>query len=206
MNSEIKRLLLWVSLLAGLFILWNYVGKTSRNGTIATATKNVDEATISPARPIPAGGAPGMEVKLVSDAPGGEKVYAVIFGKGDEVLSGLTDFAIQYKVGAAHFTGIGAISGATVGWLDLGAKAYRPIHVAQQVEVLSMVGDVATFNGKPVVHAHVAMGKEDGSTVGGHLWEAHVNPTLEVFVSVDPVELKKKQDAESGMKLIDPKQ
>ena len=94
MNSEIKRLLLWVSLLAGLFILWNYVGKTSRNGTIATATKNVDEATISPARPIPAGGAPGMEVKLVSDAPGGEKVYAVIFGKGDEVLSGLTDFAI----------------------------------------------------------------------------------------------------------------
>jgi len=161
---------------------------------------------ISPARPIPTGQAPGMQVKLISEGSGGEKVYAVIFRKGDELLSGLTDFCIQYKVGAAHFTGIGAISGATVGWLDLPAKAYHPIHVDEQVEVLSMMGDVATFNGKPVVHAHLVMGKHDGSTVGGHLWEAHVNPTLEVFVSVDPVPLKKKPDDASGMKLIDPTQ
>jgi predicted DNA-binding protein with PD1-like motif len=163
----------------------------------------VEEPLISPARPIPTGQAPGMKVKLVSQK-GGEKVYAVIFSKGDEVLSGLTDFAIQYKVGAAHFTGIGALSGATLGWLDLAAKAYHPLHVDEQVEVLSIIGDVATFNGKPVVHAHMVMGKRDGTTVGGHLWEAHVNPTLEVFVSVDPVPLKKKADDASGMKLIDP--
>jgi predicted DNA-binding protein with PD1-like motif len=72
------------------------------------------------------------------------------------------------------------------------------------VEVLSMIGDIALYNGKPVVHAHMVMGKHDGSTVGGHLWEAHVNPTLEVFVNVDPVALRKTPDAESGMKLIDP--
>jgi predicted DNA-binding protein with PD1-like motif len=169
-------------------------------------TQRLEEDTISPARPIPTGQAPGMKVKLVGESKGGEKVYAVIFSKGDEVLSGLTDFAIQYKIGAAHFTGIGAISGATVGWLDLSIKAYRPIHVDQQVEVLSMIGDVATFNGKPIVHAHLVMGRQDGSTVGGHLWEAHVNPTLEVFVSVDAVGLKKKADDASGMKLIDPTQ
>jgi predicted DNA-binding protein with PD1-like motif len=163
------------------------------------------EQLISPSRPIPTGQAPNMQVKLVSERAG-EKVYAVIFAKGDELLSGLTDFAIKYKVEAAHFTGIGAISGATVGWLDLSQKAYQPIHVDEQVEVLSLIGDVATFNGKPVVHAHMVMGKRDGSTVGGHLWEAHVNPTLEVFVSVDPVPLKKKLDDASGMKLIDPKQ
>ena len=146
-----------------------------------------------------------MKVKLVS-SKGGEKVYAVIFSKGDEVLSGLTDFAIQYKVQAAHFTGIGALSGALLGWLDLDAKAYHPIHVDQQVEVISMMGDVAVFNGKPIVHAHLVLGRQDGSTMGGHLWEAHVNPTLEVFVSVDPVGLKKKPDDASGMKLIDPTQ
>ncbi len=32
MNSTVKQLLLWVSLLAGLFILWNYVAKTSGAG------------------------------------------------------------------------------------------------------------------------------------------------------------------------------
>jgi predicted DNA-binding protein with PD1-like motif len=160
---------------------------------VAAAQSKMPDDTISPSRPIPAGQAPGMQVKLVSDTAG-EKVYAVIFRKGDEVLSGLTDFAIQYHVGAAHFTGIGAVSGATVGWLNLPKKMYHAIHVDQQVEVLSMIGDVALYNGKPVVHAHMVFGKSDGSTVGGHLWEAHVNPTLEVFVSVDPEPLRKKPD------------
>jgi predicted DNA-binding protein with PD1-like motif len=144
-----------------------------------------------------------MQVKLVKDTPD-ERVYAVIFQAGDEALSGLTDFAIHYHVRDAHFTAIGAASGATLGWLDLPAKVYRAIPVTEQVEVLSMVGDVATFAGKPVVHAHLVLGKHDGSTVGGHLWELHVDPTLEVFVTVDSPPLDKRPDAASGMKLIDP--
>ena len=76
-----------------------------------------DDRLISPSRPVPVGKAPGMQVKLVMDTPQ-QKVYAVVFYKGDEALSGLTDFAIKYGVGDAHFTGIGAVSGATVAWLD----------------------------------------------------------------------------------------
>jgi uncharacterized protein len=161
--------------------------------------------TISPSRPIEIGHAPGMQVKLLNKTKG-ERVYAVVFVKGDEMLSGLLEFCTKYKVTDAHFTGIGAVSSATVGWLDLDAKAYHAIHVNEQAEVLSMMGDVATFDGKPVVHAHVVMGKKDGSTIGGHLWEGHVNPTIEVFITVNDTPLKKKPDAASGMKLIDPKQ
>jgi predicted DNA-binding protein with PD1-like motif len=159
--------------------------------------------TISPAQAIPAGLAPGMRVKLVKDTPD-EQVYAVVFQKGDEALSGLTDFAKQYKVEDAHLTGIGAVSSATVGWLDLGKKLYHRISVGQQVEVLSLMGDIATFEGKPIVHMHTVLGRQDGSTVGGHVWELHVNPTLEVFVTVNRVPLKKRPDAVSGMKVIDP--
>lgn len=159
--------------------------------------------TISPSRPIPTGLAPSMQVKLVKDTPE-EKVYAVVFLKGDELLSGLVDFCVKYNVVDAHFTGIGAVSSATVGWLDLEQKLYHQIDVPEQVEVLSMIGDVATFNGKPVVHAHMVFGRSDGSTVGGHLWEAHVNPTVEVFVTANTTGLKKRADDASGMKLIDP--
>jgi uncharacterized protein len=162
-------------------------------------------ASISPSRPIPTGLAPGMQVKLVKSSKD-EKVYAVIFRKGDEALSGLTDFAIQNHIVDAHFTGIGAVSGATLGWLDLERKNYQPIPVEEQCEVLSMIGDIATFNGKPVVHTHVVLGHRDGSTVGGHVWELHVNPTLEVFVTANTTPLKKKPDDASGMKLIDPTQ
>jgi uncharacterized protein len=160
---------------------------------------------ISPSRPVPMGKAPGMQVKLVKDTPG-EKVYAVIFRKGDEALSGLTDFAIEHKVEDAHFTGIGAVSGATLAWLDAPKKIYHRIAVPEQVEVLSLIGDVATFNGKPVVHMHAVLGRSDGSTVGGHVFELNVNPTLEVFMTVNTTVLKKRPDDASGMKLIDPAQ
>ncbi len=163
------------------------------------------DQSISPSRPIPTGLAPTMQVKLVKSSKD-EKVYAVIFHKGDEALSGLTDFAIQNHVTDAHFTAIGAVSGATLGWLDLEHKNYHPIHVDEQVEVLSMIGDIALWNGKPVVHTHVVLGHRDGSTVGGHVWELHPNPTLEVFVTANTIPLKKRADDTSGMKLIDPAQ
>ena len=160
---------------------------------------------ISPARPVPVGKAPGMQVKLVKDSPE-EKIYAVVFYRGDEALSGLTDFALKYNVGDAHFTGIGAVSGATVAWLDAPNKIYHRISVPEQVEVLSLIGDVATFNGRPVVHMHAVLGHPDGTTTGGHVFELNVNPTLEVFVTVNSTPLKKRPDDASGMKVIDPAQ
>jgi hypothetical protein len=145
-----------------------------------------------------------MTFKVIKDTPE-ERVYSIVFLKGDELLSGLTDFAIANHVGNAHFTGIGAVSSATLAWLDLPKKIYQAIPVAEQVEVLSLIGDVATFNGKPVVHTHAVLGKHDGTTVGGHVFELNVNPTVEVFLTADTAPLTKRADDESGMKLIDPK-
>jgi uncharacterized protein len=163
------------------------------------------EQTILPTRPVPVGKAPGMKVKLVKDTAE-EKVYSVIFYKGDEALSGLTDFALKYKVYDAHFTAIGAVSSAILAWLDLPHKIYRAIPVQDQVEVVSLIGDIASYQGKPIVHMHAVLGKKDGSTVGGHVFEANVNPTLEVFITANATSLMKKPDDESGMKLIDPTQ
>jgi predicted DNA-binding protein with PD1-like motif len=66
--------------------------------------------------------APAMQVKSAKDSPE-ERVCAVVFRKGDEALSGLTDFAIQHKVEDAHFTAIGLVSGATLAWLDPADKS-----------------------------------------------------------------------------------
>ena len=159
--------------------------------------------TISPSRPVPVGEAPGMKWQLVKDTPE-ERVYAVIFYKGDEALSGLTDFAIAQKIGDAHFTGIGAVSSATLAYLMLPKKLYHRLDVPEQTEVLSLIGDIATFNGKPVVHMHAVLGHHDGSVTGGHVFALHVNPTLEVFVTANAAPLGKRPDEASGMKVIDP--
>jgi predicted DNA-binding protein with PD1-like motif len=72
------------------------------------------------------------------------------------------------------------------------------------VEVLSLVGDIAAYQGKPVVHMHTVLGHRDGSTVGGHVWELTANPTIEVFLTANATALEKRPDEASGIKLIDP--
>lgn len=171
----------------------------------STQAQLPDDSLISPSRPVPTGKAPHMQVKLVKDSSE-EKVYAVVFYKGDDAMSGLTDFAIQRKIEDAHFTGIGAISSATLAWLEPSKKIYHRIPVEEQAEVLSLIGDVATFNGKPIVHMHAVLGKSNGTPIGGHVFELNVNPTLEIFVTVNSTPLKKRPDEESGMKVIDPQQ
>ena len=158
---------------------------------------------VSPSHPIASGQAPSMKVQLLSETPS-SKTYAVIFYKGDEAFSGLSDFARQYNVAAAHFTAIGALNGATVAWFDPGRKMYKAIPIQGQVEVLSMIGDIALYKGKPVVHTHMVVGYPDGSTRGGHILEAHVNPTLEVMVTVANMPMHKRLDPETDLTLIDP--
>lgn len=102
----------------------------------------------------------------------------LVFETGDEVVSTLTKFAKDHKVTAAHFTAIGAFSDVGIGYFDIEKKDYLKNSVHEQVEVVSLIGDIALDRGEPKVHAHVVVGKRDGAAMGGHLLEAHVRPTL----------------------------
>jgi predicted DNA-binding protein with PD1-like motif len=158
---------------------------------------------VSPSEAAPKGKAPKMQVQLLN--PGeATRQYAVIFYQGDEAFSGLLEFAEKYHVTSAHFTAIGAVSGATVAWFDPQRKMYKKIPVVGQHEVIGMSGDIALYQGKPVVHTHMVVGNPDGTTVGGHVLEAYVSPTLEVMVTVDPKSMQKRFDPETDLTLIDP--
>lgn len=158
---------------------------------------------LSPSASVATGKAPGMKFKLLADN-GAVKRYAVVLAKGDEVMSGLTDFARQNKVTSASFTAIGAFSGATIAWFDDSKKEFKLNTIDQQVELVSMIGDIALSGDQPVVHTHVAVASSDGAVKGGHLIEAHVFPTLELFLTVYPTALHKQLDSETGLKLIEP--
>ena len=134
----------------------------------------------------------------------GPRTWALIFDKGDEPVAGLTAFAKAQKLGAAHFTAIGAFSDVTLGYFDRAKRDYKKIPLHEQVEVLSLLGDVALDKGEPKIHAHVVVGRADGETRGGHLLEAHVWPTLEVVLVESPRHLRKRHDPETGLALIDP--
>ena len=143
-----------------------------------------------------------MKAQLLHDNQG-EKTFVLIFASGDEAIAGLTAFAKEKGLAASHFTAIGGFQEATLGYFNLDRKDYDKIPVREQVEVLSLVGDVTlTEKGEPKIHAHVVLGRSDGSTRGGHLVEAHVRPTLEVMLIESPHHLCRKHDAQSGLALI----
>jgi uncharacterized protein len=158
---------------------------------------------VAPSEAIPRGKAPKMQVRLLNPEEA-TRQYEVIFYQGDEAFSGLLDFAEQYHVTSAHFTAIGALNGATIGWFDPRRKMYKKIPIDGQHEVIGMSGDIALYQGKPVVHTHMVVGNRDGTTSGGHVLELNVSPTLEVMLTVDPVTTQKRFDPATDLTLIDP--
>jgi predicted DNA-binding protein with PD1-like motif len=133
------------------------------------------------------------------------KTYAVIFNTGDELAEGLSHFAQQQGLAGSSFKAIGALSSVKLEWFDWQTKKYVPsVVLDEQVELVSLIGDIALDNGKPKVPAHVVIAKADGTALGGHLPEAHVRPTCEVVLTESPQHLQKQFDPESGLALIRP--
>ena len=171
--------------------------------TLIGCSQETASEYVSATETVPRGKAPKMQVQLLN--PGEPaKQYAVIFYQGDEAFSGLVEFAEKYQVTSAHFTAVGALHGATLGWFDPQRKMYKKIPIVGQHEVIGMSGDIALYQGKPVVHTHMVVGNSDGTTRAGHVLAAYVSPTLEVMVTVDPMTMHKRFDPATDLTLIDP--
>jgi predicted DNA-binding protein with PD1-like motif len=135
---------------------------------------------------------------------GGLRTFALVLATDDEAMAALVTFATERQLKATQFTAIGAFSRVVVAYFDWATKKYRHIPIDEQVEVLSLVGDISIEDGQPKVHAHVVVGKADATAHGGHLIEGHVRPTLEVVLTESPRYLQRRHDQASGLALIDP--
>ena len=141
-----------------------------------------------------------MRWKQIENKP---KTFVLIFETGDEIASALQQFAREQGLGGSSFEAIGALSHAKLGWFNWETKKYDPACVLdEQVELLSLIGDIALRDGDPQVHAHVVVGRSDGTAHGGHLLEARVRPTCELVLTESPIHLQKKLDSNSGIALI----
>lgn len=156
---------------------------------------------VSPLEPAKTGKSPGVKVKLLS-TNGQTKTYVIVFATGDEVKSGLTEFAEKYKVKSAHLIGIGDAVSLKFGFYEQSRKMFKVISV-DTAEVTSFTGNITNLDGKPTVHVHSSASLADGSVKGGHLLEMYIGPTFEVFVTVEPTALNKKKDPRYDAAVID---
>ena len=133
----------------------------------------------------------------------GTQTFVLVFSTGDEATKGLLEFSRAHAIEAASFTGIGAFQSVTLGYFELQKRDYKRIEIAEQVEVVSLVGNVAIGNDGPKLHAHVVVGKSDGTAHGGHLIDGYVRPTLEIVLVETPAHLRRRSDPATGLALID---
>ena len=141
-----------------------------------------------------------MKSRQIDESP---RTFILIFETGDELADGLLQFARKQKLSAASFKAVGALSSVRLGWFNWESKQYETaVTLDEQVELLSLLGDVALRDGEPAVHAHAVIGRKDGAAYGGHLLRAHIRPTCEVFLTESPAHLQKFIDPASGVALI----
>jgi uncharacterized protein len=145
-----------------------------------------------------------MKARLLHELSG-QRTFVVVLGTGEEVMRQLSMFAKSQNIVAAQLTAIGALRDAELAYFDWEKKDYQSIPVREQVEVASLIGDVASApSGEPSLHIHLVVARRDGTALAGHLTRAYVRPTLEVIINESPTHLRKVYDPESGLALIDP--
>src|SRR5258708_34618456 len=81
------------------------------------------------------------------------KTFVLVFQTGDELANGLSKFAEEQKLSAASFKAVGALSSIRLARFSWENKKYEPsVSLDEQVELLSLIGDIAMKDSKPAAH------------------------------------------------------
>jgi uncharacterized protein len=159
---------------------------------------------LRPADTAPTGQAPHAQHRLLASHQDGTQEHVLILHDGDEVQSALLAFAKDEHVVAARFTGIGAVRDPQVAWFDVARNEYLTIERTEQLEIISLIGDIGVDETKtPIVHAHAVLGQQNGQTFGGHLIRATTSPNAEIFITTFPHPLIKREDKKYNSKFFD---
>jgi predicted DNA-binding protein with PD1-like motif len=129
--------------------------------------------------------------------------YIFRFDKGEEVFVKLLEFAAQENISAASFNAIGACSEIELGYFNVNLKDYRKKPFYEELEMISLIGNLSVAEGKLVAHSHGMFGRTDFTTIGGHVFKAVVSVTCEMFLIKLDGQMNRKLDEATNLKLLD---
>jgi predicted DNA-binding protein with PD1-like motif len=123
----------------------------------------------------------GVSVKSFSLE--GQRVLLGRLDKGDDVLSGLTEFCVEHGVAAGVIHALGAVQRGGVGFYDQAAGEYVEVRFQREMEIASLVGNISRKQGETFLHCHVILADREGHCFGGHLLEGNVAFACEFAVT-----------------------
>ncbi|MBI2833711.1 MAG: DNA-binding protein [Acidobacteria bacterium] len=129
--------------------------------------------------------------------------YVVRLETGEEIFSSVVRFAADRRIDAASITGIGAAYDLVLGYYDRANQEYLRRSVPDEVEIVSLVGNLAIKEGQPFPHVHVALGTREFQALAGHLFEGKVAGTCELVIRPLDGFMQRTKDDRSGLFLLD---
>jgi uncharacterized protein len=137
-----------------------------------------------------------MEVLRIGDR------HVLRLDPGEEALGALRKHLGEDSIGFAFLSAAGGVSRVKLGYWNAATAAYEHRELTEQLEVLVLQGNASLKDGKPHLHLHGVFGRPDFTTVGGHVVEADANPTLEVWIRAEEVDVQRVKDEGSGLAVL----
>jgi uncharacterized protein len=124
------------------------------------------------------------------------------FDKGEDVTASLAQYCKENNIIAAHFTTIGSAGEVVLSYYNLQTKQFEDHTIQEEIEIVSVIGNVSTMDANHIIHTHGVFSKKDLSTVGGHIKKLIVSATAEVFLTKLEGSLTRQHDPETGLNLF----
>lgn len=121
---------------------------------------------------------------------------------GDELVGSVQQVCEKYGVKLGSVAGIGAVNRAVIGLFRTDTKVYRKSELKGAFEIVSLLGNVSTMDGKTYLHLHANLADEKHQCFGGHLNEADVSATAEIWIDMADGEVDRYLDEKIGLNLI----
>ena len=129
--------------------------------------------------------------------------YLIRIFKRERIVESIINFCKENNINSGAFYGIGAASRIELMIYQEDKKEYLSKVFNEDLEILSLIGNVAFLDGKHIVHAHITLSDKDTKAVGGHLKDGVISGTLELFFTDFKTQLNRKYDSETGLNLLD---
>ncbi len=120
--------------------------------------------------------------------------------KGVDIVEGISALIKANNIKAGIIEGIGAVSSARLGYFNQGKKVYEEKIFDENMEIVSLTGNISLKDGEPFPHLHAIFSRRDFSNIGGHLLFQTIVYAFEfVIFALDGEPLKREFDEDTGL-------
>lgn len=132
-----------------------------------------------------------------------ESGYFLCLSKGEKLIDSILEHVKKDEIPSGTFSAVGAVKNIRLGFYHLHSKSYEEKVLPGDHELLNLSGNIAWKDSAPIVHCHIVVGDTNFQVLGGHLFEAEVAVTVEVFLSVQSSKIYRRLFPEVGLNLQD---